>query len=206
MSLGYAKKNDLVEVRVPAGEVVIGSIIAGRTKADAWEIVDMAHGDQIEDLHTLWWKAVNLSTGEIVAIPPRSKTALLTVLRESEDAEPETSDARPSDADAIMLLVEKLGASIIARKDNETGEVTCPSYETHKGWTDLGHRAEYDLHLRLAHNIDVAALDPEDVARRVELHGQAHNPRHPEIGKTGFPHRHVPEPRQNVYAYAGVAK
>ena len=32
----------------------------------------------------------------------------------------------PSDSDAIALLVKELGATELATKDNETGEIRCP--------------------------------------------------------------------------------
>jgi hypothetical protein len=183
------------------GEVTRGTVIASRKRTERWEIVDVAHGQQVEYGHTLWMRAREQSTGAEYTVDPRPKTAQVTILTQSplDTQTPEITPA--SDAEVIALLVEELGALHLATRDNVTGEIHCPNYDI--GANHLDEIGNGSLtrglleHLRFAHKIDpdeFEVLDWEDKMNQAfTAHGRAHNPRYPNIGKGGFPHRHVPE-------------
>lgn len=171
------------------GEVTIGTVLANRQRrTERWEIIDMAHGAQVGELSTLWMRAREQTTGEEFTISPRAKSNPVIILTQEPDDTQPLEPTPPSDSDALALLVEKLGATEIATRDERTGEITCPQFE-------------YDVeemlrHLEIAHGIDAATLRDlpgDERARQIyEIHGQSHSPRY-EVGKGGFPHRHVPE-------------
>lgn len=175
-------------------DVVIGSKIRGgkRTKTDVWEIVDMRHGDQVEDGMTLWMKGRNVFTGEEFVSPPHGLNAFVMFKVEYEGEGQPSPRPWPTDSDDIMLLVEELGATPIATRDNATGEIMAPSMDGF--WGDWGEGFKH--HLRIAHGMDVTGLD--DVVSRVEAHGRAHRIGDP-LNKGGFPHRHASDdPACNV--------
>ena len=167
------------------GEVTVGTIIGSRHyRTGAWEIIEQSHGKgQIPFGHTLWMRARELKTGEEFTIRPRLKTIEMIVLTR-DPADTQTPPVTPvSDGDAIMLLVEKLGATVLAHRDETTGEITCPDLMS----MDFG-KAEEIEHMRFAHGMTVA--DDTSLEDVHILHGRAHNPQHRDIGKGGFPHRH----------------
>ena len=177
------------------GEVVVGTVIGSRKRTERWEVIDVAHGKQVEFGHTLWMRCREQTTGAEFTAPPKLKTQTVTILTQ-DPADRETGPVvEPTDSEAIMVLVEKLGATLLATKDNITGEVTCPDYASGRTHLDQAEpqaisRGEIE-HLRLAHALSVN--DDISLVDLATLHGQAHNPKWPNIGKGGFPHRHVPE-------------
>lgn len=170
------------EVEAFWGDLVIGSLI--KAPRGPWRVIDMAHPAQIEYGMSLWLKVRSEKTGEEHAIEPRKLTSKVTIIDEGIPP----AGGLPSDSERIALLVEKLGAVGIATRDNATGEVTC---DMNGPWGG-GWQRWWHTHLELAHGFDVSNLS-EDVKEIVEIHGRAHNPKYPTIGKGGFPHRHVPE-------------
>jgi len=166
------------------GEVVVGTVIASQKRTERWEIIEVAHGVQVEYGKTLWMRAREQTTGEVVTCPPRIKTARVRILTQSP-ADTQTGEPTPaSDAEAVRLLAEGLGAQVVASYDHVTGETTCP--------TDFWERDGEREHLAFAHGI--FAPPEATVADIVTLHGRAHRPREfPDLNRGGFPHRHVPE-------------
>lgn len=183
------------------GEVTVGTVIASQKRSERWEIIEQRIGDQpMEFGHTLWMRAREQTTGAEFTVRPRNKTFKVTILTQ-DPGDTKTPDLTlPSDAEAIALLIEKLGATHLATRDNETGEITCPDYATGDTHNDrrTGGMADEMEHLRFAHGIDTADLEALPSGERIKqvttLHGRAHNPKYAaEINKGGFPHRHVPE-------------
>lgn len=193
------RRDGYLERRGTWGEVTVGSLIAGANRTDVWEIVDSAHPQQVQYAHTLWFKAVNRVTGEVYSVPPRFiKNPVVFLMRDDEETPPPATPA--GDAEAVALLAEKLGAMVVATRDHATGEILCPDYDGHF----VGPRGtdEYMYHLRVCHGMDTSGLEtlPPDelVMKRAQVHEQAHNFHHPEIGKGGFPHRHGPEDHTHI--------
>lgn len=175
-------------------EVVVGTVLASKKRSERWEVIDVAMANHVEYGKTLWMRVREQTTGVEHTIPPRQKTTQVTILtqdpRDTKTGEP----TEPSNADAIMLLVKELGAEVMATRDNVTGEITCPdyTYDSHiPGHGDRQISRGLIEHLRFAHQHPVN--DDIDLVSLITLHGQAHNPKWPNIGKGGFPHRHVPE-------------
>lgn len=178
------RRDGLVEREGVWGDVGVGSVLAGRLKSDIWEVTDVAHPQQIEPGKSLWVRMVNRKTGEEVSVPPRLLTKKVTFLLEDEGQSiPVPLPA--SDAEAIALVVEKLGATELATQDATTGEIWCPDPHS---WFDP---EEILNHLRVAHGMDTTDLTTPELYSAA--HGRAHAIAHPTIGKGGFPHRHVPE-------------
>lgn len=181
-------------------EVRVGTVIATQKRSQRWEIIDQAMATPVEFGHTLWMRAREQTTGEEFTVRPRMKLAPVTILTQAPNDVDTGPPTEPSDAEAIALLVEKLGATHLATRDNTTGEITCPDYASghyHEGAERGGMAAEME-HMRFAHGIDTADLEAlpfdERIRQVTTLHGRAHNPKHQaEINKGGFPHRHVPE-------------
>lgn len=178
-------------------EVVVGTVLADPKglRTPRWEVIAMGHGQQVEFGHTLWMRIRDQVGGAEHSVPPRYKHHPVTILtqdpRDTHAGEP----SEPSDTEAIMLLVKELGATHLATRDEKTGEITCPDYASGRNHLDeIGNRAlsrgEIE-HLRFAHGMSVN--DDISLVDLTTLHGQAHNPKWPNIGKGGFPHRHVPE-------------
>lgn len=172
-------------------EVTLGTVIASGKRSERWEIVEQAHGAQVEYGHTLWMRAREQTTGAEFTVRPRTKTSKVTILTQDPRDTKTAPPTEPSDAEAIQLLIRELGAVHLATKDEVTGEITCPDYASGHSYGDNRYGREEIEHLRFAHGLSVD--DNMDVAARTTLHGQAHNPKWPNIGKGGFPHRHVPE-------------
>lgn len=178
-------------------EVVVGTVIASRERrSQRWEIIDVAMSTQVDYGRTLWMRARAQATGVEYTVRPRKKVSPVIILtqdpRDTEAGDP----TAPSDADAIMLLVRELGADAMATRDDVTGEITCPDYlyDSHiprELCEQSTVRSGMIEHMRFAHTLSVN--DDLELASAVTLHGQAHHPGWPNIGKGGFPHRHVPE-------------
>lgn len=184
------RRDGYLERRGTWGEVTVGSLLATSwNRTSRWRIVAVSHPPQIGALETLWMRARDEVSGQEFSIPPRRKTLPVTFLVQDPTEEP--PPATPAeDAEQVALLVEKLGAQVIATRDNATGEIHCPQFE--------GPADSLLDHIRLAHGLDtsgLAALGLDDKIRQsIELHGRLHNrdaanPPSP----YGFPHRHVPE-------------
>lgn len=177
------------------GEVTVGTVLGNRNHPrQRWEIIDVSMATQVEYGKTLYMRARDQVTGAEFTVTPRPKSVGVIILtRDPRDTEtpPPTP---PSNADAVWALVEGLGATIMASRDERTGEITCPNYEAGRHHLEDGPyqllRAERE-HLRVAHALTI----PDDigVVDMTVLHGDAHNPGRPAIGKGGFPHRHTPE-------------
>lgn len=196
------RRDGWFEHRGTWGEVTVGTVLAdpsSRTKR--WEIVEVAHGHQVEYGHTLWMRAVDQSSGEVKTFSPRPKNYTVRILTQDPRDTRTAPPTPPSDSETIMLLVEQLGARLLARRDEVTGEITCPMYEAGDNHLDeIGNRALFRgecEHLRIAHGIDTAPLEAMDWQQQIieitRWHGAAHNSKYPDWGKGGFPHRHVPE-------------
>lgn len=174
-------------------EVTIGTVIANRQRrSERWEIMDVAMGTHAQYGRTLWMRAREHSTGAEFTVEPRLKTARVTILTR-DPADTDTGPiAEPSDGEAIMAVVNTLGAEFLASRDSATGEITCPDYiyDSHiEG--DYGIQRGLIEHMKFAHAHRVAP--DTHLADLMTIHGRAHNPKYPEIGKGGFPHRHIPE-------------
>jgi len=177
------------------GEVTVGTVLADRnSRTKRWEIIAQAHGAQVEAGQTLWMRAREQTSGEEFSVQPHSKVARVRILTQSPHDTQTAPPTEPSDTEAIALVVEKLGASHLATRDSVTGEITCPDYlyQSHiPGHGDRQIQRGLIEHLLFAHNHPVASdISLEDL---ITVHGQAHSPKHPGVGKGGFPHRHVPE-------------
>lgn len=190
------------------GDVRVGHILQGDSKAkkDVWEVIDTRNPNQYDLGQTPWLRVRRLGTEEVVAIPPKIVRAPVTFMLTPEEFDHAEAFGRPpylpkvvlADAAETALLVERLGASLIATRDDETGEIWCPAYATGKRHTERwepGILIKDELHhMRIAHGMDVTALeeitDWEDQMNKViHHHGVAHRDNLP----GGFPHRHVPE-------------
>jgi hypothetical protein len=196
----------LVEFRGVAGDIRVGSKIRGETgaKKDSWEVIDTRNPNQYDLGQTPWLRVRRLGTEEVVAVPPKSARAIVTYMLTPDELDfaerfnrpPEYPKVLLSDAAEIALLVESLGATKLATRDEETGEIWCPDYAagylsegTH--WRD--RKAEQFAHLRICHGMDVSALEEmhweQQIIAFTKYHGEAHRDNAP----GGFPHRHVPE-------------
>jgi hypothetical protein len=189
------RRDGWFEHKATWAEVGIGDIIGQRDSRTAgWEIVDVSQATQVQYGYTLWMRARSiLDPSREVTIQPRLKVDPVVLLtRDPADTKSEGPSA-PSDADAIMELVNQLGAHLLATRDLATGEIVCPDYIDRTHVPDGPQRVSRGLieHLRVAHGQPVD--DGTDLVSLSNLHGQSQDPRWPNIGKGGFPHRHVPE-------------
>jgi hypothetical protein len=196
----------LVEFRGVAGDIRVGSKIRGETgaKKDSWEVIDTRNPNQYDLGRTPWLRVRRLGTEEVVAIPPKTVKSPVTFLLLPEELDfaerygypPRLPKVLLADAEEVALLVEKLGATEIATRDTETGEIWCPDYEAGAlpegvHWRD---RAQAKLdHLRLAHGMDISALEQMDWEPQMLAITQHHGAAHRDNMPGGFPHRHVPE-------------
>jgi hypothetical protein len=190
------RRDGLFEHEGTWAEVSVGTLLAQRdSRKGVWEVVATSHGTgQIEYGKTLWMRVRNVSTGEEHTLPPHTKTGTVVILTKSPlDTEP-IPHTEPTDTEAIMLLVDQLGATLLASRDEETGQIACPDYvwKTHleKGEPHPFRRGLID-HMRFAHAM--SADDDLSYENAIILHGQAHRPEWPNIGKGGFVHIHLPE-------------
>lgn len=174
-------------------EVVVGTVMADPNfRSKRWEVIDIAMTTQVEYGKTLWMRVREQVSGAEATISPRQKVTRVTILTQSP-LDTKTGDPTwPSDSDAIMLVVKELGAEILATRNEITGEITCPDY-TYKSHLQGEFKISRGLveHMRIAHQMSVD--DQISLESVITLHGQAHHPSWPNIGKGGFPHRHVPE-------------
>lgn len=183
-------------------EVTVGTILTDPEgyRSKAWEVIAQAHpsdGKQIEFGRTLWMRVREVTSGEEHTLPPKMKHASVKILTK-DPRDTQTPDPTPaSDSEMLALLVEKLGATHLATRDNVTGEITCPDYasgKTHEGGTRGGMADEME-HLRFAHGVDTTRFEEmhwdERIREVTSFHGRLHANREPSPG--GFPHRHVPE-------------
>lgn len=183
------RRDGYFEHRAQWGEVVIGTLMPDpSSRVKIWEVVDQAHGKTVDYGMTLYMRIREVSTGVEHTIRPRLKTHWTSVLtRDPADTVLPPASGRPSDAEAILEVANSLGGVVMSWIDSETGEVQCPDH----AYID-GSATKWMIdHLRRAHKLSVDdGADPNDL---VPLHSQAHNPAWPNIGKDGYPHRHVPE-------------
>jgi hypothetical protein len=179
------------------GEVTVGTLLAQRDKRTnaVWEVIATSHGaGQIEFGNTLWMRLRNVETGQEVTLPPKSKNGTCVVLTTSPLDTETAPPTDPVDTEAIMLIVEELGATLLASRDNETGQIACPDYvwESHLDKDEQQPiRRGLIEHMRFAHAMSVD--DDLSYGDALILHGQAHRPDWPNIGKGGFSHVHLPE-------------
>lgn len=160
--------------------VGVGSVIQDKTGA-RWKVTASALPDQFDYGMSCWFKIAPEAGGPEIAVPPRSFTSKVTLV--VDPAAPPIEPSWPEGAAEMALLVEKLGAIEIGTQDRRTGEIWCPQH--------IWGVEEELLHLRVAHNLDTTGIiTPEQVAT---IHGRAHNPKYPDLGKGGFTHRHMPE-------------
>lgn len=175
-------------------EVTVGTVVGNGKRSEAYEVLATAHGQQVEYGYTLWFQMKNLVTGEVFPVEPKWKVAPVTILtRDPRDIK--TPDVTfPVDSEAIMLVVQELGAETMAMHDSKTGEVHCPDYILHPGHLKAPKARQRGLreHLKFAHGLEVVVLDnwEEDLNNLHAKHSGAH--KHPQM-TGGFPHRHVPE-------------
>lgn len=194
------RRDGWLERKGTIGEITVGSLIAGHNRTDVWEVLDTKTPEQYEFGHTGWMLLVNRTTGEQMAVPPRNKTYECVFLMKSDEEVPPPYTPPSDFEEKVQLLRDILGAVELANIDNATGEITCPDYDgsfvTMSG-EKAPRGAEFFDHLRIMHGMDTTALEvlprEEQAAAKTTAHGRAHNPEHPQIGKGGVPHRHVPE-------------
>jgi hypothetical protein len=175
-------------------EVTVGTVIGTKKRSEAFEVIATAHGPGIPFGHTLWFKVKNLVSGKETPISPKWRQDPVTILtRDPRDTR--TPDrTHPVDAEAVMLLIQELGAETLASWDAKTGVVTCPDY-VYKSHLEGDGKRRRGLreHLEFAHGIETPIeLDDawEDLRRLDAIHAEAH--KNPVAGR-GFPHRHVPD-------------
>lgn len=178
------------------GEVVVGTVLANyQRRSERWEVIATSHGEQVDYGNTLWFRIREQTTGVEHSVSPKMKKLPVTILTQNPADTYAGDPTPPSDSESIMLLVRELGAEVLATRDERTGEVTCPMYwagHNHPGEREPGHSHRGEIeHMKFAHDLvvdpDIAVMD------LANLHAQAHDARWPNIGKGGFPHRHVPE-------------
>jgi hypothetical protein len=178
------------------GEVTVGTIIAdANSRTKRWEIIDTSHGTApIPPMKTLWMRAREMTSGETFTVEPRTKTTRVIILTQ-DPADTSTPDyTPPSDTEAVWALVEGLGATLMASRDEATGEITCPdyTYESHLDGDGAIYRGLLE-HMRVAHAWSERAGEAgPNLASAITAHAQMHDLNNP-LGKGGFPHRHVPE-------------
>jgi hypothetical protein len=174
------------------GEVVVGALQGGAA-GGADRVIDTSHGSGIPHGHTLWFRAEPVKGGEPVAIAPRPREQPVIVLDEHPDNTKVGVYTPPTDTQAVLNIIEGLGATWMATHETASGEVTCPHYDAgieagdnpEYAWVSLGLRK----HLEFAH-----AVLPADHERFIgaDLHA-FHENLHNTLKGEGFPHRHVPE-------------
>lgn len=176
-------------------EVRVGTVIGNaQRRSERWEIVEQAMGTPVPYLKTLWMRAREQTTGAEFTVQPRTKTAKVIILTQDPADTQAGPHVPPADADAVMLLVEELGATLLATRDETTGEIVCPDYvyDSHLGedGAEVGILRGLIEHMRFAHGMK--ADDGLLLVEAITLHGQAHDPESG-VTKGGFPHRHIPE-------------
>jgi len=175
------------------GEVTVGTVLASSKRSERWEVISTAHPQQIQYGYTLWFRIREQSTGEEHSVAPKPKVFKVSILTQDPRDTETAPSTDPTDSAAIALLVRELGAEVLATRDDATGEVHCPDYTDGTHITTGERRVYRGLieHMRFAHRMSVD--DELELVNAITVHGQAHNPQWPNIGKAGFSHRHVPE-------------
>lgn len=189
------RRDGFFEHRGVWAEVTKGTVLKlTENRTDRWEVIDIAMATPVEYGYTLWMRVRDQVSGVENTVRPRNKTWPVTILTQDRADTKTAPLTPPSDADAIMLLIEQLGAQTLAQRDNVTGEIVCPDYIERSHIPGHGDR-QIDRglieHMRIAHKMSVD--DDTSTAALVTMHGQAHNPKWPNVGKGGWPHRHTPE-------------
>ena len=172
-------------------EVTVGTILADKDRRSKWwEVIATSHGDQVQYGYTLWFR-VRDETGAEATIAPKLKSLQARILTRSPLDKKGLPPSEPSDTAAIQLVIEQLGAVRLATRNDITGEITCPDYIFDPGHADGDRRRGLIEHMRFAHGMTVdGTLTTEEA---IPLHGHAHDPKWVDVGKSGFPHRHLPE-------------
>lgn len=177
------------------GEVTVGTLLAQRdSRMGVWEVIGTAHGTgQIKMGDTLWLRIRNVKTGVEHSLAPRSKVGTCVILTNSPLDTVTAPPTEPTDTQAILSIIEGLGATLLADRDNETGMIACPDY-VWEGHIDDGQPSPLTRglleHMRFAHSMQVG--DDYDYESAIRLHGEAHKPTSA-VGKGGFTHIHLPE-------------
>lgn len=172
-------------------EVSVGTILAdGDRRSKRWEVIATSHGEQVQYGYTLWFR-VRDETGAEATITPRLKTLQAVMLTKSPLDRKGVPPTEPSDTAAIQLLIASLGATVMATRNEITGEITCPDYNFDPGHFNGDRRRGLVEHMRFAHGMTVDGTITIEEA--IPLHGHAHDPKWSDVGKCGFPHRHLPE-------------
>lgn len=189
------RKDGLYPHRGTWGEVTVGTMIADQ-KGNPWKVIATKHPPQVEFGHTLWFRIVN-PQGEEASLPPRMVTAPVIILTLSPADIKTAPPTRPVDTDAIQAVIEGLGATLLATINNETGEVTCPSYifDSHIPGPGNNRMSRGLLeHLQIAHGFDPNVLSPTwTYADIFQTHNNFHHANREGYGTGMFPHRHVEE-------------
>lgn len=174
-------------------EVTVGTVLASQKRTERWEVIATAMAVPVQYGRTLWFRVREQTTGEIHAIEPKVKTAPCTILTQDPRDTRTPPRQPPENLEAVELVIRELGATLLASRDHTTGDIVCPDYCVDPGHIEgyAGRTRGLIEHMRFAHQMSVDdGMKHEEV---VTLHGHAHGPRWPNIGKGGFPHRHVPE-------------
>jgi len=196
------RRDGLIEAKGVWGEVAVGALLSTSKRTEVWEVIDTRLPEQIDYGKTHWIKIRERSTGVEHVIAPKMVNAPAYFLLSSTDQNL-PAPTPPSNLEEMALLVEHLGAQLLATRDNATGEIHCPDYNAPNGErTGVAPLLE---HMRVCHGMDVGALqaaeaqaradgDFDEVRARIHrAHDEAHSLKHPHVGKGGFSHRHVPE-------------
>lgn len=189
------KKTDLWEHRAQWGEVVVGAIVIG-ADGKPYRIIDTRHGEGIPSGFTLWFRAEPVAGGDPVVVPPKPREMPVTVLDPDPGAKKVGVYTPPSDSEAVMTLVEGLGAAWMATHDSVSGEVTCPEYNLGYHAAPGGHLFGKELrqHLEFAHGVDQETIDKLPGEDAFTFHSHCHN----DLVKGGFPHRHIPDETETL--------
>lgn len=187
------RRDGWFEHRGTWSEVTVGTVVGTKKRSEAFEVLATAHGQQVQHGYTLWFQMKNLVTGEIFPVEPKFKVSPVVILTRDPRDRVTAPVTEPTDTQAILLLIQELGAETMASHDTATGEVVCPDYVGNSHLTGP-KKVQRGLreHLKFAHSLDVAERDhwEDDLKELNRVHSLAHT--NPEVG-AGFPHRHVPE-------------
>lgn len=187
------RRDGWFEHKAQWGEVVLGTTIADvSSRTRRWDIVEVSQATHTQYGHTLWMRAREQTSGEEFTVRPRVKTSSVVILTQDPADTKAGEPSPPSSTDAIMLLVEKLGATHLASRDVKTGEVVCPdyTYDSHLPSGPAHIRRGLIEHMRYCHGMKPA--DDLGLLDAINQHAHAHHVA-TSGGKGGFPHRHVPE-------------
>lgn len=194
----FVREDGLVERRAKWADLGVGMTLIREGRK--WKIIDSAIPPQFQYGHSLWFR-IQAPKGEVQALAPMPLTHACTILLDPTD-DTELPPTLPQGHAEAVLLIEKLGATEIATKDNATGEIWCPNYaagDNHLGEIGDGALRRGELeHLRIAHGMDTGALEALPALEQIKAISKAHGPLHFKLAESldngrGFPHRHMPE-------------